>query len=252
MSSHTLDPDFFPFSITGNDGLCPVCHCVGNGSACKGNELYSPVLFSVPKASAKFLDDVENNKSLFRMNCRKFRIGRKAGDYFWFFLFHVVLHALPLRLLVKSQNDPNGLCGLKTRLFKSLHCVIACNKRTFIVDGSSAVHPASADFSTERIRLPVGKVSCGNHIKMPHNSHNFVTLTFKLNVTAVIIHVFHVEAVPPALFQGKVKGPLNLLSERRIAFSFTCNTRNCHQILQSLKHFLPVVFNNLQIVFHYY
>ena len=185
------------------------------------------------------------------MNCRKVRIGRKTGHYIWIFLLHVVLHALPLCLFIKSHNCTYRPGGLKPRLFKSFHCIISCNKRSLIVDGSSAVHPASADFGTERIRLPVGKVTCGNYIQMPHNSYNFVGLTFKLDMAAVIIHVFHVEAVSPAHFQGKVKGPLNLLSERRIALSFTCNTWNCHQILQSLKHFLPVVFNNLQIVFHF-
>ncbi len=112
----------------------------------------------------KLSSQSEHKYSLFSVDYRKIAVWRKSKVRL-FNLGKVIVHAVPICLLIKSDDNPNRILWTVAGVLHRLHRIKARNHRTLVIRRSATIYHAIIDNSAIRLELPA--IASRNDIKMP-------------------------------------------------------------------------------------
>ena len=170
----------------------------------------------------EFLCDIKHEDTFLSVDDRKISI-RSKSEIRHFFVFKIIAHAVPVRLLIKAEDQADPLIRLHAEVFQRLHRVKRRDRRSFVVIRAAAIDLSVGFFAAERIVVPA--FALGNAVEMSRNAHYLFALA-KLEMAAKVIHVHRIKTQLSALVEHIMEGIVYSLAKRRIAVS-SCHSHVC-------------------------
>ena len=202
--------------------------------------------FEAPKLQPRsrllfeLLRDVENEDALFSVHDREITV-RCEAERRHLFIFQIVLHALPVGLFIKTEDEAHSFLRYEVKLRESLHREQRRYSRAFVIVRSASVQLAVSDLAGERIVRPA--LAFRYAVEMGGYAHYvtvFLISAAELDMSSVIVDVHGFEAELLALRKHVFEGFVYTFPKRNVTVIPDGNAFDRYEFSERSYFFAPV------------